>query len=75
MVACCLHPVFTEMSAELFRIFSNTEERPDASLGCLDDQLGIRFLLSCKLRKIFLESRNCLLDACDIDTCHIKAFP
>jgi hypothetical protein len=30
---------------------------------------------SCKLRRVFPESENCLLDACDTDTCHIKAFP
>jgi len=32
-------------------------------------------LLNCKLGRIFQESRNYLLDACDTDTCHIKAFP
>jgi hypothetical protein len=34
-----------------------------------------RLLLSCKLCRIFQESRNCLFDARDTDTCHIKAFP
>jgi len=43
-------------------------------LGCPDGQLGIRLLLSCKLRRIFLESENCLLDVCDTDTCQIKAI-
>jgi hypothetical protein len=38
-------------------------------------QLRIQLLLSCKLRKIILEFENCLLDAYDTDTCHIKAFP
>jgi hypothetical protein len=39
-----------------------------------DGKLGIQVLLSCKLHRIFLESGNCLLDACDIDNCHIKAL-
>jgi hypothetical protein len=54
---------------------SRTKGRPDASLGHPDGLLKIRLLLSCKLRRIFLESGNCLLDACDTDICHIKAFP
>jgi hypothetical protein len=51
-----------------------TAGSPDVSLGRTDGQLGIRHLLSRKLRRIFLESRNCLLDACGTDTCHIKAL-
>jgi hypothetical protein len=46
------------MSTELFRIFSNTNERSDVSLGCPDDQLGVQLLLSCKLHKIFREFKN-----------------
>jgi hypothetical protein len=50
----------------------------DECLGVLlcrpDGKLGIRLLLSCKLRRVFLESKNCLLDLCDTDTCHIKAL-
>jgi hypothetical protein len=62
------------VSVELFRIFSKTDERPDVSLDRPDGNYGIDFLLSCNLCRIFLEFRNCLLDACEIDTCHIKAF-
>jgi hypothetical protein len=53
---------------------SRIDGRPDASLGHPDSQLRIRLLLSCKLRRIFQESGNCLLDACDTDICFIKAF-
>jgi hypothetical protein len=51
-----------------------TDRRPDISLGRPDDQMGIRLLLNCNLHRIFVESGNYLLDACDTDTCHIKAF-
>jgi hypothetical protein len=40
---------------------SQTDGRPEASQGRPDGQLGIRLLLSCKLRRIFQESKNCLL--------------
>jgi hypothetical protein len=50
------------------------DECPNALLCRLDGKLGIRLLLRCKLRRVFLESENCLLDACDTDTCHIKAL-
>jgi hypothetical protein len=42
---------------------SRNDGRLDASLARLDGQLRIQLLLSCKLRKIFLESENCLLEA------------
>jgi hypothetical protein len=51
-----------------------TDERPDALLCRPDGKLGIRLLLRCKLRRVFLESENFLLDACDTDTYHIKAI-
>jgi hypothetical protein len=54
---------------------SQIDGRLNASLGRPDGQLRIRLLLSCKLSRIFLEFRNCLLDACDTGTCHIKVFP
>jgi hypothetical protein len=54
---------------------SQTEGHPDSSFGHLDGQLRIRLMLSCKLCRILQESGNCLLDACDTDICHMKAFP
>jgi hypothetical protein len=55
-------------------MFSNTDGRPDVSLGRPNGQLWIQILLSCKLRTIFLEFENCLIDVCDTDNCHIKAL-
>jgi hypothetical protein len=54
---------------------SRTDGHSDALLDRPNGQLGIRLLLSCKLYRFFQKSGNCLFDASDTNTCHIKAFP
>jgi hypothetical protein len=51
------------------------EGHPDTPLGHPDGQLRIQILLSFKLHRIFQEFGNCLVNGCDTDICHMKAFP
>jgi hypothetical protein len=53
---------------------SQTNGRPNVSLSPSGRSTEDPTLLSYELCRIFLESENCILDACETDTCLIRPF-